>query len=161
MTGSAGSSAGEAAAAVNAAKAKIEASWQGLLEALAGVPAERMAEPGVAGKWSIKDIIGHVAYWDDEAVAAARRQAKGIAQPEIDWQAVNEREASARATRTLTEQRTVFERAHAAVVRELDTLATLDPTAALGVCGCLQGDTYEHYDEHAADIRAWRERVGV
>ncbi len=73
---------------------------------------------------------------------------------------MNEREAAARAGRTPAEQRAELERAHELIVALLESRPALDP-AAVGLCGCLEEDTYQHYDEHARDVRAWRERVGV
>ena len=35
------------------------AAWDAVL---AEIPAAQMAEPGVAGEWSVKDIIAHVTY---------------------------------------------------------------------------------------------------
>ena len=146
--------------AVATALRRIDDSWRGLIAALDGIPDERLAEPGVAGEWSIKDVMGHVAFWDEQAVIAARRHLAGEPPRQVDWQAVNKREAAARAGRSAAEQRAEMERAHEAVVTLLRTTPPTDPNA-VGLCGCLEGDTYQHYDKHAADIRAWRERVGV
>lgn len=146
--------------AVAATIDRIEGSWRGLIAALAGIPEERLAEPGAVGEWSLKDVMGHVAYWDEQAVAAGERLLRGEPAEEVDWQAANEREAARLAGRSAAEQRTNMARAHAAVLDLLRRTPPSDPRH-VGLCGCLQGDTFEHYDEHAADIRAWRERVGV
>lgn len=145
---------------VTATAEQIERSWQGLLSALDGVPAERLGEPGAVGAWSVKDVMGHVAFWDEQAVAAGERLLRGEPAVEVDWQEVNEREAAAAAGRSAAEQRATMERAHGAVRGLLRGTPPADPRF-LGLCGCLRGDTFEHYDEHAADVRAWRERVGV
>ena len=140
---------------------RLERSWRNLTEALDGIPEERLAEPGAVGAWSVKDVMGHLAFWDEQALLAAERHLAG--QPPVvvpDVQAMNEREAAARAGRTVAEQRAEMERAHGLIVALLETRPPLDPSAA-GLCGCLEESTYQHYDEHAGQIRAWRERVGI
>ena len=67
-------------ASVEEARRRVDASWDGWLAALDGVPAERLIEPGVCGDWSVKDLIGHVAYWDDDALADVERIMKGRGQ---------------------------------------------------------------------------------
>jgi len=148
-------------AQIRATIAQIETSWNGLMQAIAGIPEDRLTEPGAAGEWSVKDVIGHVAFWDEQAVAAAQRRLAGEPDQPVDWQALNEREAAARADRPLAELRDEMRQAHDRVLDTLRSLPRLAPVEAIGVCGCLSGDTYEHYDDHAADVRAWRERVGV
>ncbi|MDP9365945.1 MAG: DinB family protein [Chloroflexota bacterium] len=143
------------------ALARLGQSWRGLTEALEGIPEERLAEPGAVGTWSVKDVMGHVAFWDEQALLAAERHLAG--QPPVrvpDWDGMNERQAAARADRSVAEQRAEMERAHELIVALLESRPPLDP-AAVGLCGCLEEDTYQHYDEHARNVRAWRERVGV
>ena len=140
---------------------RIERSWAGLQEALEGIPDERLSEPGAAGDWSVKDVMGHLAFWDEQALLAAERHLAG--QPPVhvpDWQAMNDQVAAGRASRSAAELRAEMERAHELVVALLQSRPPLDP-AAIGLCGCLEEDTYQHYDEHAADIRAWRQRLGL
>ncbi|MGH2604448.1 MAG: hypothetical protein ACRDJ9_34300, partial [Dehalococcoidia bacterium] len=50
--------------------------------------------------------------------------------------------------------------AHQAVLAYIRA-QTGNEQATLGLCGCLRGYTHEHYDEHAAVLRAWRGRVGL
>ena len=140
---------------------RIERSWRGLTEALAGIPDERLAEPGAVGAWSVKDVMGHIAFWDEQALLAAERHLAGQPPAQVvDWRAMNEREVAERADRTPAEQRAEMERAHELIVALLESRPPLDP-AVVGLCACLEEDTDQHYDEHAAQIRAWRERVGV
>lgn len=104
--------------------------------------------------------MGHVAFGVRQAVLAARREAAGEPRPELDWQAMNETAVAAAKGRPPADQRTELDAAHAEVLAILHALPHLDPSV-VGVCGCLRQDTYEHYDEHTADIRAWRARVGL
>jgi hypothetical protein len=145
---------------VAAMAARIEGSWRELTDALAGIPEERLAEPGAVGEWSVKDLLGHVAVWDDHAVASCRRLLAGEPGRPVEWQALNEREAAKRRGRSVAEQRAEMEAAHARLLAFVRGLSPAERRIK-GVRPRLRFDTYAHYPEHAAQVRAWRERVGV
>lgn len=149
--------------AVKETLANIDRSWSNLLEALDGIPADRLEEPGVVGEWSsVKDVIGHVALWDAQAIQKVHRRAAGepVDQVQVDWQALNDREAAARRPRPFADLSADMRRNHQQLVDVLRALPPTDPMTA-DVCAFVPVDTYEHYDEHAAEIRAWRERAGL
>ena len=60
---------------------RVEASWAGLIDVIEGIPAEQMSEPGVSGDWSIKDLLGHIAYWEGRAIAVVERRLTGEPDP--------------------------------------------------------------------------------
>ncbi len=139
---------------------RIAASWDGWVAALKGIPEDRMTEPGVCGAWSVKDLIGHVASWDADALADVERIMTGAPEQPQDVQARNEASAAANATRSLEDLRTELARNHEAVVVALRGLAADDPRT-LAICRAIAEDTWEHYDDHAAQVRAWRAREGI
>src|SRR5437899_879721 len=47
---------------------KLDAAWAGIKESYAGLSDSQMAEPGVAGDWSVKDVLAHVTTWEKEAL---------------------------------------------------------------------------------------------
>ena len=72
---------------------EIDEAWQGLKQALARIPPERMPERieegGVVGMWSVKDVIGHITTWENEAMAAlqqylTQRDVKVLAWSDLD-----------------------------------------------------------------------------
>ena len=146
--------------AVQATLARIEASWADLLAALDGIPEERVAEPSVSGAWSVKDLMGHVAVWDAHAVAFAKRVLAGEPKSDLDWQGLNEREAASRAGRSALEQRDEMERTHEAMLAFVRGLQPAE-LRTKGIRPRFRIDAFEHYAEHARDIRAWRQREGV
>ena len=56
--------------------------WQNLLDQIG--PA-RMEEPGVAGHWSIKDIVAHISDWRRRTVARLRAAQRGEPSPPPPW----------------------------------------------------------------------------
>ena len=47
---------------------RLDREWQSLLESLRALSDEAMSRPGVVGEWSGKDLLGHIATWEDEAI---------------------------------------------------------------------------------------------
>lgn len=133
--------------------ARIDRSWENLTDAIAGIPSERLVEPGVCGPWSGKDILGHVAFWDRQGAEMRTHEAAGETLPKVDWRAMNDVDADAKANWTVVEIETELAAAHAAMVAAYRILPTLAEDEIK--------EDWEHYDEHAAEIRGWRERAGV
>jgi hypothetical protein len=138
--------------------ARIDDAWRALLEALDGIPDDRLEELGAIGEWSLKDLFGHIAFWDEWAISELDRVLAGEPAEERDWQAMNEADAARRRDRTLPEQRADMHQAHAALLERLAEIAGLEAAA---IDDAIKGATYEHYEEHIPDIRAWRERAGI
>ena len=137
---------------------RIHAGWRALLQALDDLPEDRLEEPGVNGEWSIKNLLGHTAFWDERALTKIDRTLAGLPDDESDFQALNEADHAARLGRTVAEERSAMHQAHAAVVTRLEEIAGLDAAALDEAIGA---DTYDHYAEHAKDIQGWRQREGV
>src|SRR5215216_3459948 len=68
----------EAPADVHALLERIEESWRQLFAVLDDIPEERMSDPGVIGEWSLKDLFGHLAFWDDHATEEIERALAGL-----------------------------------------------------------------------------------
>lgn len=138
--------------------ARIETSWRELHETLDGIPDERLTEPGVTGEWSVKDLFGHMALWDENAVRQIPHVLAGRPREGADFQQMNDADYAARRADPLPKQRAAMERAHAALVEQLETIAGADAAA---LDEAIRVDTYEHYDEHQREIASWRRRTGV
>jgi hypothetical protein len=137
---------------------RIDQQWQEVLRALDGIPEERLEEPGVCGAWSAKNLMGHLAFWNDHVLGEIDRALAGHPEEDVDFQALNDVDQAERAGRTLTEEREAMHRAHAAVVARLAGATGSD---AVRLDQAVGRHTYEHYAAHARDIRRWRHRVGI
>ena len=142
---------------------RLDARWQELLASYAGLSEDALAEPGVTGTWSVKDIIAHVTVWEGEALAhlpvvlAGKRPPRySVTHGGID--AFNAQTTQRNLGLTLAE-----------VVRRRDDthrrLVELVHGVPESECGSdtrfrrrLRLDTYGHYAVHTRAIRAWRER---
>src|SRR5512144_2978038 len=47
---------------------RLGVEWEALLESYAGLSDVELLEPGVTGAWSVRDIIAHVTWWEEEAL---------------------------------------------------------------------------------------------
>lgn len=140
---------------------RMDTSWRAFLATLDGIPEDRLEEPGAVGEWSVKDVLGHIAFWDAQAIEALRRRLAGEPDRDVDWQAMNDAAAAERAGRPLSAAWDELHQTHQRLQRAVENAVKHDPTMDATVCGCLKEDAYEHYDEHATEIRAWRQRVGL
>src|SRR5688500_13115254 len=58
--------------------------WEALL---AQIGESRMDQPGVAGEWSIKDIVAHLTGWRRRTVARLQAGQRGEPEPPTPWPA--------------------------------------------------------------------------
>jgi hypothetical protein len=47
---------------------KLEQAWTSFKESFAGLSNDRLIKPGVTEDWSVKDILAHVNWWEEEAL---------------------------------------------------------------------------------------------
>jgi hypothetical protein len=138
---------------------KIPRSWAAFFDAFAGVAPVAMEAAGVSGSWSLKQVLGHVAYWDAWEAIDLRAKMAGNAVEQADWQAENDLRVPGIATLTLEAVLDGLHRDHDAIVSQVRALDPTDPRIP-ELAANVRSSTTSHYDEHAAEIRAWRQRTG-
>ncbi len=136
--------------------------WQA---ALARVPAERMEEPGVAGEWSVKDIIAHITWFERQMISLI--EAKVFVGSDL-WQlppherndAIFELNRHRSLPQITTEAKLVF----GVLVDSLGTLSDedlADPGEFPGMpaewvpAEIFDQNTFEHYDAHCEGLLRW------
>ena len=127
-------------------------SWEALMGAVARVPEPRRTDPGVVPGWSVADLVWHCGYWVDDAARRIELIAAGSPEPEEPeavWQKTNDEVAEQSKAMSWDE---VVERSEAARERIRTVFAALSdvPPAAESE---FVDETFEHYDEHAVEIR--------
>lgn len=133
------------------------------LEALADVDPQLLDAPGLVGEWNGRQLLGHLAYWTEHAVAAIEAAAGGVAdafgRDDFDLEQRNAEVAAADAERPLAElqaaEATAFERLRVSI--EGADPAWLDELVGYGdsIVQVIRDDGSDHYREHTLDIRAW------
>lgn len=138
---------------------QTERRWQAWVDAVAGIPDERLAEP-MTGHWTGKDLLGHVAFWEEWVIDECRRILAGEPNSEEDLDPLNQAQVDDHKQASAAEQKQYRHEAHARLMAFLATIPEDTPVFPRLV-KALEWETYKHYDEHAAEVRAWREAAGV
>jgi uncharacterized protein (TIGR03083 family) len=140
---------------------QLDAAWSALGDSYAGLADAELVEPGVVDGWSVKDILAHVTTWEQEALEHLPLIIAGGTPPRYAEQggidAFNARATEAGRRRSLAEVLARRDETHA---RLLDFIRGQPPGTFGGRTRArrrLRLDTYGHYPEHTAAIRAWRE----
>ena len=140
------------------------ARWNELLDQIS--PAW-MLLPGAAGRWSVKDVIGHVTWYEREIVTLLREHALTASAlwdlpPAERNQVIFDQNRLVSLDTILAEH----EVAHQELLRALKSISDEDlndPSAFLGMPDTwvpweiLAQNTYTHYRDHMPGIRAWLE----
>lgn len=143
---------------------ELEHQWAELRSAIEAVPENEIEAPGVVDDWSVKDIMGHVAFWADRGAATLAASNAGNFEGLVwgegeNWvDQWNAREAEARKGKSFTDIRGEWVAAHEAARKALEgaTDETLNAEFRQAtVADYYVGDTYEHYKEHAEHVKAW------
>ncbi|HET6650057.1 MAG TPA: DinB family protein [Candidatus Limnocylindria bacterium] len=141
----------------------LDAARDDFHDALAGVDAELVTAPGVVGEWSVRDLVVHVAAWDEHGTAALELATSGrggdFAYSTADTDAENDR-IEAEALRTSPSE--ALAREERAFTEFRAAIAALDPAQLklkLGngdsVEAVIRYDGADHYAEHTEHIRDW------
>jgi hypothetical protein len=148
-------------------------SWQALVDR---VPRERMAGPGFAGEWSLKDVIAHLTVFERWTADHLEASARGETLPEVvPWGPPDGNTADVDAQNAafyrhfretpLDKVLSSAQEHHQRLVASVERLAESDIndaekfawTDGNPLWQAIQGNSYEHYDDHQPSVRAWLE----
>jgi hypothetical protein len=146
------------------AVAALETTRRETLEAINGIPEDKLTVPAF-GTWSVKDVLCHLASWEQLAVADLQRVGRGhipqlatFRPEEVDnWNAWLMR---SRNLFPLPQVMFELEDSRRQLVDALNALP--DNLFAAGQMARMLTDGLVHGEQgHAADIRQWRQKQGV
>ena len=131
------------------------------LEALiAGLPDTRLAESGVAGTWSTKDILAHITWWQLRMLGKLNGESPAFGLPGEDDEAaiqrINDEVYSAHRNQPAAEVRAAFLAANRLVQEKV---AGYSEEFLLAHVEDVAADTWGHFGEHRQSIEAWLARV--
>jgi hypothetical protein len=142
---------------------RMERAWSDFQASYAGLGEPELLEPGVTGAWSVRDIIAHVTWWEEEAlhhlpaIGAGRRPPRySVTYGGIDAfnALMTERRRDLPLAEVLRQQADVHGRLLEYVAAAPAELLLRETRFRRR----LRLDTWGHYPKHAAAIRAWRDR---
>jgi Mycothiol maleylpyruvate isomerase N-terminal domain len=137
---------------------RIRMTHQELVDQFTKIAPERMAQPGVNGEWAAKDIMAHVAWWEQHLLRRLRTghddlYTAGVDPREVTISANAEIFAASR-QQGLDDIRAEFEASYHEPLAELEAMA---PEAADQdqIYRAIGADSFMHYPEHTEILRTW------
>jgi uncharacterized damage-inducible protein DinB len=141
---------------------KLEGAWGAFTEACAGLSDEQLLEPGVTGGWSVKDILAHVSWWEEEALKHLPHILQGVRPPRYSVtyggiDAFNAQMTEQKHGLTLAEVRRQHAETHRRLMEFLQGVPEEQFTTETRFRRRLKLDTYSHYPIHTLAIQSWRQ----
>jgi mannose-6-phosphate isomerase-like protein (cupin superfamily) len=132
---------------VRLARQEFAAKWSGLSE-------KQMTQlPGPQSDWSVKDLIGHILWWEKYALAHVAIMAAGEPAHRIkDYDAVNARVYAQNKDIPLAKMLQLFDEHWLVIEGLLKSLSAEDLAQNERAWGLLRADTFGHYEEHSEDL---------
>ena len=129
---------------------RIDEEWQRFLPSIDGLTEEQASQPGVAGYYSVKDLLAHLAWWENQT----REVVDSGIDKDVDVEALNDQIYAASKNATVADLRQQMLDGHE---RAVETFSSAPNLTADDV----ESDTWEHYQVHGDQIRAWRKANGI
>lgn len=136
--------------------------WNALIEP---VDQSKMTQPGVAGQWSLKDIIAHITWHEREMVGLIKAHALVGSElwnlPTDERNAAIYEEVRDQPLSQVLEESTQFYEQLIEVLPSLSDEGLVDPSGFPGMPPDWQPwviiaqNTYEHYQQHIPDLEKW------
>jgi hypothetical protein len=144
---------------------KLDKAWVEFRDSYAGLSDEQLMETGVVEDWSVKDIIAHVTWWEEEAlkhlpliISEGRPPRYSTQYGGID--AFNAMMSDRRRDLSFADILQQQEAIHGQLIGYLESVPETQYIQETRFRHRLRLDTYSHYPIHTKAIREWRERSG-
>ena len=148
---------------------EMSTSYNALEEILASLDKTQFVTEGVIPGWSIKDMLAHIASWHHRLLkwldAAVHNQEPTISGPDNveEMDALNAQFYQQNKARPLDEVLADFRTSYKHIMEMIQAMPEddlMNPDRFTWSQGeplweAIAGDTYEHYQEHIAQIQAW------
>ena len=140
---------------------RLNEAWLALQESYAGLPDSRLLEPGVTGKWSVRDILAHITTWEEEALKHLPLILDGGRPPRYSTKyggidAFNALMTKQKAGLALSDVRKQLDEIHNRLLDYARGAPEEQFTRETRFRRRLRLDTYSHYPKHASPIQKWR-----
>jgi len=140
---------------------RLDAAWTEFEESYAGLSSAQMLVGGVTGEWSVRDIIAHVTWWEEEALLHLPLVREGGRPPRysvlyggIDaFNAIRTEQRRHLSLATVLDQ---HNEVHARLVDYVRSAPAELYARETRFRRRLALDTYRHYPLHSRAIRSWR-----
>ena len=140
---------------------RLDQAWESFQAAYAGLSDAELLEPGVVGDWSVRDIIAHVTWWEQEALTHLPLILDGGTPPRYSVtyggiDAFNAQKTAQKRSLSLAEVLRQQDETHRRLINFIQTVPKEQFIRETRFRHRLRLDTYSHYPQHAQAIRQWR-----
>ena len=141
----------------------IQATHADLLNLLGSLNEGQLTRAYVEGYWTVKDVVAHLAFWEQTVADELKLFASGAPPPPIPSeriQAINEENFQRNRLKPMAEIRADLDRSMRAMI---DSVSALSEEALAGPCTWADGgpvgnnpaEEMEHWQNHMAAIQEW------
>jgi len=141
---------------------RLEQSWAAFKASYAGLPTAVLTQPGVTEGWSVKDILAHISWWEEEALKHLPHILQGGRPPRyadlyggID--AFNAQMTELKRNLSLAEVLRQSDETHHRLIHYIQSIPEDQFSSQTRFRRRLRLDTYSHYPIHTQAILQWRE----
>ena len=143
---------------------RLAATWADFEDSYSGLNDEKLLQPRVTGEWSVRDIIAHVTWWEEEALKHLPVIREGGRSPRYSSMyggidAFNAMMTERRSNLTLATVLQQHDEVHAVLVAYVTDAPEELFARDTRFRRRLRFDTYGHYPIHAKAIREWRTSI--
>ena len=142
---------------------RLDKAWVDFKESYAGLSDSELMEAGVAGAWSVRDLIAHVIWWEEEALTHLPLILDGGKPPRYSVKyggidAFNAQMTEQKRNLSLSEVLRQQDDTHRRLIDYIRRAPEDQFIRETRFRRRLRLDTYSHYPKHAKAIRKWREQ---
>ncbi len=142
---------------------RLEKAWLEFRDSYAGLTEGELLEPGVTKAWSVRDIIAHVTWWEEEALKHLPLVLRGGTPPRYSVtyggiDAFNAMMTNQKKSLSLADVLTEHVDTHRRLIDYLERVPEDQLTSETRFRHRLRLDTYSHYPKHTKAVRRWREQ---
>jgi hypothetical protein len=142
---------------------RLDRAWEALKASYVGLSDSELLESCVTDNWSVRDIIAHVTWWEEEALkhlplilAGGKPPRYSVAYGGID--AFNTQMTEQKRSLSLDEVLRQRDETHNRLIDFIHTVPEDQIARETRFRRRLRLDTYSHYPKHAEAIWKWREQ---
>ena len=142
---------------------RLDQAWEDFKESYAGLSDTELMEAGVTGTWSVRDVIAHVTWWEEEALKHLPHILGGGKPPRYSVtyggiDAFNAQMTEQKKNLSLSEVLQQQADTHRRLIDYIQGAPEEQFTHETRFRRRLRLDTYSHYPKHTEAIQKWRER---
>jgi hypothetical protein len=141
----------------------LDENWQKLVDSISGLSEADLLKPDVCGTWSVRDILGHISTWEEEAMQNIPFILTGESTPRYaatgGIEAFNARSQQDKKELTLPRIKREFYATHQRFMNYLSSIPKSNFENNSRLAKRIRLDGYAHYVEHAEQIETWRKQT--